>query len=82
MSTSHPPFAYSLFIQPSTKGTLAYKVLGARSQVKVGQDGQIKKPVPLVLVHGLSAVGLVDWLPLAEKLAQTRPGQSAHPPYS
>lgn len=31
------------------------------------------KTTPLVLVHGLSAVGLIDWSPLAESLALSRP---------
>ncbi|KAL8280764.1 hypothetical protein RQP46_006768 [Phenoliferia psychrophenolica] len=69
MATSYPPFAYSLFVQPGNRGNLAYKVLGGRVASKAGA----KPATPLVMVHGLSAVGLVDWLPLADKLAETRP---------
>ncbi|GAA5845901.1 hypothetical protein JCM11251_006724 [Rhodosporidiobolus azoricus] len=42
--------------------TFAYKLLGRASSA-----------TPLVLVHGLSAVGLVDWLPIATELAKLRP---------
>ncbi|ORY43589.1 Alpha/Beta hydrolase protein [Leucosporidium creatinivorum] len=58
----YPPFAFSLYTRPDGVGTFAYKVLGGE-----------QKATPLVLVHGLSAVGLVDWLPLAEELAHSRP---------
>ncbi|GJN88286.1 hypothetical protein Rhopal_001251-T1 [Rhodotorula paludigena] len=53
--------AYSLF-ERHDGYAFAYKVLG-RNQ----------RATPLVLVHGLSAVGLVDWLPLAQSLAEHRP---------
>ncbi|GAA5999445.1 alpha/beta fold hydrolase [Rhodotorula paludigena] len=52
--------AYSLF-ERHDGYAFAYKVLG-RNQ----------RATPLVLVHGLSAVGLVDWLPLAQSLAEHR----------
>ncbi|GAA5968687.1 hypothetical protein JCM21900_005478 [Sporobolomyces salmonicolor] len=42
--------------------TFAYKVLGRE-----------QRATPFVLVTGLSAVGLIDWLPLASHLAETRP---------
>ncbi|SCV69497.1 BQ2448_2517 [Microbotryum intermedium] len=66
MSTSeahYPPFAVSLF-QRHDGYSFGYKVLG-REHLGV--------KTPLVLVHGLSAVGLVDWLPLAQHLGNTRP---------
>ncbi|GAA5851188.1 hypothetical protein JCM9279_007477 [Rhodotorula babjevae] len=56
-----PALAHSLF-ERHDGYAFAYKVLG-RSH----------KATPLVLVHGLSAVGLVDWFPLAEALAAHRP---------
>ncbi|BGP46357.1 hypothetical protein JCM10450v2_002199 [Rhodotorula kratochvilovae] len=53
--------AHSLF-ERHDGYSFAYKVLGRNSTA-----------MPLVLVHGLSAVGLVDWFPLAEALAAHRP---------
>ncbi|GAA5913684.1 hypothetical protein JCM6882_008718 [Rhodosporidiobolus microsporus] len=53
--------AYSLF-ERHDGHTFAYKLLG-----------RTRPATPLVLVHGLSAVGLVDWLPLAAELAKHRP---------
>ncbi|GAA5823908.1 hypothetical protein JCM3770_000336 [Rhodotorula araucariae] len=53
--------AHSLF-ERHDGYSFAYKVLGRSSA-----------QTPLVLVHGLSAVGLVDWFPLAEALAAHRP---------
>ncbi|KAL8278525.1 hypothetical protein RQP46_009017 [Phenoliferia psychrophenolica] len=43
-------------------GVLAYAVLGLPTA----------GTTPLVLVHGLTSVGLVDWLPLAHEFAKTR----------
>ncbi|KAI5474252.1 hypothetical protein MNV49_003765 [Pseudohyphozyma bogoriensis] len=61
MSDNH---AISLFRVPSrTPHSIAYKVLNRRRT----------DATPLVLVHGLSAVGTVDWMPLAQGLAKTRP---------
>lgn len=53
--------AYSIYERPDGYH-FAYKVLG-----------RAKTATPLVLVHGLSAVGLIDWMPLAGELAKTRP---------
>ncbi|KAG0655713.1 hypothetical protein C6P46_000747 [Rhodotorula mucilaginosa] len=53
--------AYSIYERPDGYH-FAYKVLG-----------RAKAATPLVMVHGLSAVGLVDWMPLAGELAKTRP---------
>ncbi|GAA5949284.1 hypothetical protein JCM10213_006699 [Rhodosporidiobolus nylandii] len=53
--------ACSLF-ERSDGLTFAYKLLG-----------RTQPATPLVLVHGLSAVGLLDWFPLAASLAESRP---------
>ena len=45
--------------------TLAYRLLGPQPR----EGG----PTPLVMITGLSAVGLVDWHPLDEELAKSRP---------
>ncbi|KDE04297.1 hypothetical protein MVLG_05255 [Microbotryum lychnidis-dioicae p1A1 Lamole] len=66
MSTSsaqYPPFAVSLF-QRHDGYSFGYKVLGRE---------HLGAKTPLVLVQGLSAVGLVDWLPLAQHLGNARP---------
>ncbi|BGP53734.1 hypothetical protein JCM8202_005506 [Rhodotorula sphaerocarpa] len=53
--------ACSLYERPDGY-SFAYKVLGRNQSA-----------IPLVLVHGLSAVGLLDWNPLATELAKSRP---------
>ncbi|KAM0748564.1 alpha/beta-hydrolase [Meredithblackwellia eburnea MCA 4105] len=61
---SYPPFAYSIY--PRYDGhNFAYKILGTRNNNNNSQT-------PLVLINGLSSVGLVDWLPLANHLAKSR----------
>ncbi|GAA6034294.1 hypothetical protein JCM8097_003829 [Rhodosporidiobolus ruineniae] len=55
--------ACSLYYRPDGQ-CFAYKLLGRQ---------HLAHSTPLVLVHGLSAVGLVDWLPLAASLAEHRP---------
>ncbi|GAA6024445.1 hypothetical protein JCM10207_005766 [Rhodosporidiobolus poonsookiae] len=55
--------AYSLFDRHDGH-TFAYKLLGR---------AHAAQHPPLVLVHGLSAVGLIDWMPLAASLAEHRP---------
>lgn len=61
-----PTFAYSLYEREDGQGTLAYKVLGRNST---------STATPLVLIHGLSSAGLVDWSPLVEKLSESRQGK-------
>ncbi|GAA6021668.1 hypothetical protein JCM11491_001352 [Sporobolomyces phaffii] len=58
------PRACSLFVRPD-RLSFGYKVL-SRHLLPEGQT-------PLVLVTGLSAVGLIDWFPLAAELAKSRP---------
>ncbi|BGP06337.1 hypothetical protein JCM10049v2_002158 [Rhodotorula toruloides] len=53
--------AYSLFERHDGL-SFAYKVLGRNQHA-----------TPLVMVHGLSAVGLIDWMPLAASIAKHRP---------
>ncbi|GAA5992431.1 hypothetical protein JCM10908_000812 [Rhodotorula pacifica] len=53
--------AVSIYERPDGY-SFAYKVFG-----------RAQNATPLVMVHGLSAVGLVDWMPLAGELAKTRP---------
>ncbi|KAM0792617.1 hypothetical protein ACM66B_005278 [Microbotryomycetes sp. NB124-2] len=62
----YPPFAFSEWHKPD-QTIVAYKVLKPR------QASAPSGSTPLVLIHGLSAVGLVDWLPLATELANSRP---------
>lgn len=52
--------------------SIAYRLLGP-----ISEPDQNKKPrrLPLVLIHGLSAVGIVDWYPLENSLAEDRLGQ-------
>ena len=45
--------------------SFAYRLLGPKPR----EGG----PTPLVMITGLSAVGLMDWAPLDEQLAQERP---------
>ncbi|KAK4058575.1 hypothetical protein OIO90_000019 [Microbotryomycetes sp. JL221] len=64
-ATGYPPFAFSEWHKPN--GSIcAYKVLKSK------QSSTSTTSCPLVLVHGLSAVGLVDWLPLATELSKFR----------
>ncbi|GAA5888420.1 hypothetical protein JCM16303_005734 [Sporobolomyces ruberrimus] len=62
MTTTNPR-ACSLFSRPDGL-VFGYKVLSR---------DLLKTKTPLVLVTGLSAVGLVDWFPLASHLAKGRP---------
>ncbi|BGP23089.1 hypothetical protein JCM10295v2_001982 [Rhodotorula toruloides] len=55
------PHAYSIFERHDGL-SFAYKVLGRNQHA-----------TPLVMVHGLSAVGLIDWMPLAASIANRRP---------
>ncbi|GAA5826404.1 hypothetical protein JCM5353_008859 [Sporobolomyces roseus] len=64
MTPSCSPRACSLFDR-SDGLTFAYKVLN-RPLLSSGKT-------PLVLVTGLSAVGLIDWFPLADLIAEKRP---------
>lgn len=67
-----PSFAYSLYERPDGQGTLAYKVLGKKS------NSSNPATLPLVLIHGLSSVGLIDWSPLVEKLSESRQGKASN----
>ncbi|BGP30383.1 hypothetical protein JCM10296v2_002137 [Rhodotorula toruloides] len=53
--------AFSLFERHDGL-SFAYKVLGRHQHA-----------TPLVMVHGLSAVGLIDWMPLAASISKHRP---------
>ena len=78
--SGQPLFPYSLF-RLTDGSSIAYKVLGGEEKRfprtnGFSLDGSAdvrSKATPLVLVHGLSAVGLIDWSPLAESLARSRP---------
>ncbi|KAK4705337.1 hypothetical protein P7C70_g867, partial [Phenoliferia sp. Uapishka_3] len=59
----YPPFPYSLYERCDGLGVLAFKFF----------ESPHPEATPLVMVHGLTSTGLVDWLPLAFGLAETRP---------
>lgn len=81
-NNGYPPFAYSLFDRPDAY-SFAYKLLnrdgGRIPLVMVHGTGQTGSDLVVLTfqfspqVHGLSAVGLVDWNPLASELAKHRP---------
>lgn len=80
---TYPAFAFSLWDRPDGTGTFAYKVLGKRESGTplVLIHGFVCSPLFSPAIQAeldrLSAVGLVDWSPLAEKLAEKRPGKRA-----
>ncbi|EGF97882.1 uncharacterized protein MELLADRAFT_113999 [Melampsora larici-populina 98AG31] len=66
LNQTYKPTQETLPIIDTHKNDLAYKVLKPR----------IKRPdtkdTPLILIHGLGAVGLIDWSPIAELLSYDR----------